>query len=133
MTARTFLTRVSSGPARIGRARPRAFTLVELLVIAGIIAVLISLLLPSLTRARDASRRVACLSNLRQLLIAHGMYCQDSQGTLWPAGGPTFHVLLKPYLGHIAKGAVPTINQILCCPSAPNDGRDSTGVTLLNA
>ena len=135
MTARTCLTRVPSGPARTGRARPpRAFTLVELLVIAGIIAVLISLLLPSLTRARDASRRVACLSNLRELLTAHGMYCQDSRGTLWPANGPTFHVLLKPYLGQNRKDASPTINEILCCPSAPYDGRDTTGgATALSA
>ena len=67
--------------SRSSLARLRAFTLVELLVVIGIIALLISILLPSLSKARESSRTVACLSNVRQILTAFQAYTTDSKGS----------------------------------------------------
>jgi len=100
------------------RTQPRrGFTLVELLVVIGIIALLVSILLPALNKAREDAKRVRCLSNERQLVMAWQMYAADNKGKIvgsntpqypsnpwwyWAAGGNTLNSLydgkLWPYI-----------------------------------
>lgn len=78
----------------------RAFTLTELLVVIGVIILLVALLLPVLSRARSASQSVACLSNLRQIMMAFHLYGNDNRQELPdPAAlGQSWESILKPYL-----------------------------------
>lgn len=63
----------------------RGFTLVELLVVIAIISLLVSILLPSLSRAKGLAQRVACMSNLKGLGLTMSMYLQDNNQQLMPA------------------------------------------------
>jgi prepilin-type N-terminal cleavage/methylation domain-containing protein/prepilin-type processing-associated H-X9-DG protein len=76
-------TRCHPSPRRL-RRHPRAFTLVELLVVIGIIALLISILLPSLNKARRAASTVKCMANLRSMMQAQLIYAANNNG--WMAG-----------------------------------------------
>ena len=75
---------------------PRGFTLIELLVVIGIIAILISVLLPVLGSARKASYKTKCLSNMRQLGDAYKMYQLDNKGW-WPPAWQTYKQVMPPY------------------------------------
>jgi prepilin-type N-terminal cleavage/methylation domain-containing protein/prepilin-type processing-associated H-X9-DG protein len=94
------------------RQRPSGFTLVELLVVIGIITVLAGLLLPVVASVRDRARQSTCLSNLRQIAVAHLLYLQDwdERFPAWIQEGPPrprpfgprhyWTEVLQPYLRH---------------------------------
>lgn len=63
-------------------SKKAGFTLIELLVVIAIIAILLSILLPALKRAKEQSKRMACLSNLRQMMLGWDMYADENDGKI---------------------------------------------------
>ncbi len=114
------------------RHRHRAFTLIELLVVIAIIALLMGILMPSLSRARKQARGVYCLSNLKQLGIAVQMYAQeyddfipramDDQKAKWV-------FVFLPFLGEKQREIKDYRKvEILQCPDFPRMGMGMNGL-----
>lgn len=135
--------------------KSKGFTLVELLVVIGIIALLISILLPALNKARESAVRVACASNHRQVMMAVMMYADDydsqlpgiateprevrgKHSKLHPAPpanrwGPVGLALLKGYLGDnlritdLSMGELYSARGIISCPAPMYDAPKASG------
>jgi prepilin-type N-terminal cleavage/methylation domain-containing protein/prepilin-type processing-associated H-X9-DG protein len=102
----------------------RAFTLVELLVVIGIIATLIAVLLPTLGKARASAARAQCLSNIRQLQIAQLAYAAANKNTLISADDGQGHgawiELLEPYAGGALVRRCPSDQSVYFETALPN-------------
>jgi len=131
--------RASNPLSRQRCLRAAGFTLVELLVVVGIVALLIGILMPVLSRARAQTNRVACLSNIKQLGTAILMYCNDNDGYFPTCAAADDSVAFMPYAEdwvhwqqdrdindsaiakYVARGE--KLKRLLRCPSDSFEGR----------
>jgi len=101
-------------------SKVRAFTLVELLVVIGIIALLISILLPSLAKARKSATAITCQSNMRQIYTAYIMYAQQYKNALIPNGGQGLYggYVYGPWDRYVVEGKyLGGASNVMICPS----------------
>jgi len=127
----------------IGRRPASGFTLVELLVVLGIIVLLLVLLLSSMNRAREMSRRTVCLSNIRQLTQAWIMYASANGGRLCNSVGNPMWLLSDPQSDRqiqytpVENDPIPLIpngqlwpyikdQRVYVCPADPQSVRNSS-------
>jgi prepilin-type N-terminal cleavage/methylation domain-containing protein/prepilin-type processing-associated H-X9-DG protein len=110
------------------RVRKSGFTLIELLVVISVIALLLSVLLPALQKAKEAARTTVCASNVKQIALAQRLYCEengDKVVPMTPYSGQDYYWFHKivPYLsGYSKKDSAGRILdadlEIARCPSA---------------
>jgi prepilin-type N-terminal cleavage/methylation domain-containing protein/prepilin-type processing-associated H-X9-DG protein len=116
---------MTSSPSRLRSRTFRnafAFTLIELLVVIAIIAILAGMLLPSLARAKEAGKRINCVSNLRQLGMAMIIYADENNGHYPRRAGAGINARWPSALRDGYRNL-----KVLLCPSDPPDPRSGGG------
>ena len=106
-------------PCKNDKKKPRNFTLVELLVVIAVIAILASMLLPALQKARENTKKIQCVNQLKQLSVAFSSYANDYNDWLPRSTTPTRWInAIESYVG--LSGVLYTNENrcgILKCPS----------------
>lgn len=128
------------------QARKKAFTLIELLVVIAVIAVLMAILLPALSRAREQGKNTVCMNNMKQIGMASRLYAEDNNGMvmqaeIYPGGAGSgaaeemfvWQALYQKYAGGRESEKVRHWSEVAVydCPSYPN--KDQIADYIINA